>query len=53
MRNNFKPRYMEYANAKLEKDLSRVQKHQESNKIFKRGVFKTSLWKRFLGFLGQ
>ncbi len=49
MRNDFNPRYIKQANAKLDRYISKVNIHNNINKNYKKGVFRTTLWEKFLG----
>lgn len=49
MRNNFKPKYLRYANKKLDKHILSLKVDKQSNKSPEKKVFKKSLWKKLVG----
>jgi hypothetical protein len=49
MQINFEPIQLKKANKKLDKHVLSAHAHKEANDEYKRGVFKESLWTKFVG----
>jgi len=43
------PVHLMNANAKLDKHVLAADAHKKENNVYKQGVFKESLWKKFVG----
>jgi len=50
MQINFEPIQLKKANKKLDKHVLSAYAHQKTNKIYKKEVFKETLWEKVLGF---
>ena len=49
MQINFEPVQLKEANKKLDKHVLSAHLHEEVNKIYKKEVFKETLWEKVLG----
>ncbi len=51
--NNFEPIGLKKAKKTLEKHLQSVQVHKETNEVYKKEVFKVSLWQKILNLFNR